>query len=119
MELNKDLNDISHFQKEKIEQTVNSMPNEDDMLSLAECFKVLSDTTRLKIVLALLENELCVSDICHVVNLSQSAVSHQLRVLRAARLAKYRKEGKMIYYSMDDDHVTNIIKQAVEHISHN
>lgn len=118
MEQNKDYCEIPHFHKETIDHTMASMPSEEDMLSLAECFKVLSDTTRLKIIIALLESELCVCDICHVVSLSQSAVSHQLRVLRAARLAKYRKEGKMVYYSIDDNHVTDIIKQAIEHISH-
>ncbi|WMJ22437.1 metalloregulator ArsR/SmtB family transcription factor [Paludicola sp. MB14-C6] len=118
MEQNKDLCEVRHVHKETIDHTLANMPSEEEMLTLADCFKILSDTTRLKIVLALLENELCVCDICHVVSLSQSAVSHQLRVLRAARLAKYRKEGKMVFYSIDDDHVASIIKQAIEHISH-
>ncbi len=107
-----------HFHKDSIDAAVSIMPLEKDVLLLSEIFKVLADSTRLKIILALMESELCVCDISCVVGLSQSAVSHQLRVLRSARLAKYRKDGKMVYYSIDDDHVMGIIKQALEHANH-
>lgn len=110
--------EIPHIHKDAIEASLDVMPRDEDVALLGEIFKMLSDTTRLKIVLALMENELCVCDICHVVGISQSAASHQLRVLRSTHLAKHRKTGKMVYYSIDDDHVMGIIKQALEHIHH-
>lgn len=113
-----ELCDLPHFHNESIESALNIMPIEEDIISLGDMFKVLADATRLKIILALMENELCVCDICHVVGISQSAASHQLRVLRGTHLAKYRKIGKMVYYSIDDDHVSEILKQALEHIHH-
>jgi len=84
----------------------------------AETFKLLGDTTRLKILHALSKHELCVCDIAVVVQMGQSAVSHQLRLLRSARLVKYRKEGKMVWYSLDDEHIDFLLQQAIEHIRH-
>lgn len=107
-----------HNHEEMISQALEIMPSERDIIELCETFKILSDTTRLKIVLALMKSELCVYDICEVVGITQSAASHQLRVLRSAHLAKYRKSGKMVFYSIDDDHVSGIIRQALEHIKH-
>ncbi|HWR38080.1 MAG TPA: metalloregulator ArsR/SmtB family transcription factor [Patescibacteria group bacterium] len=95
-----------------------------DMLSdehtqqLAELFKILGDPTRIKILRALSTQELCVCDIVAVVQMGQSAVSHQLRILRGARLVKYRKEGKMVWYSIDDDHIEILLSQGIEHIQH-
>lgn len=92
---------------------------EDELLGdLADFFKIFSDKTRLKIVTILLKRELCVCDIATVLNMSQSSISHQLRVLRQYRVVKNRKEGKVVYYSLDDEHVENIIKQGVEHHEH-
>lgn len=85
---------------------------------MAETFKLLGDTTRLKILHALSKRELCVCDIAAVVQMGQSAVSHQLRLLRSARLVKYRKEGKMVWYSLDDEHINSLLRQGVEHIRH-
>lgn len=85
---------------------------------VAETFKLLGDTTRLKILHALSKRELCVCDIAAVVQMGQSAVSHQLRLLRSARLVKYRKEGKMVWYSLDDDHIDLLLNQGIEHIRH-
>ena len=93
------------------------MPPGDDVLALAETFKVLSDPTRVRLVLALAERELCVCDLAALLGISQSAVSHQLRVLRHHRLVKYRREGKMAYYSLDDAHIEGLIAQATEHIA--
>jgi len=90
----------------------------DQISLLSEWFKILGDETRLKIVLSLMEKEICVCEICTAVELSQSAVSHQLKTLRNANLVKNRRDGKMVYYSIDDDHVSIIIKQALVHISH-
>ena len=90
--------------------------DEDKCKNLADFFKVFGDPTRIKILNALLLNEMCVCDIAYLLEMQQSAVSHQLRVLRAARLVKYRKEGKSVYYSLDDAHVGNIINQGLDHI---
>lgn len=84
----------------------------------AETFKLLGDTTRLKILHALSKRELCVCDIAAVVQMGQSAISHQLRLLRGARLVKYRKEGKMVLYSLDDGHINSLLHQGIEHIRH-
>lgn len=94
-----------------------SMPAEERLYDLAELFKVFGDTTRVRILCALFESELCVGDLCALLRMTQSATSHQLRVLKQARLVKYRKEGKVVYYSLDDDHIKAIFDQGLEHIS--
>lgn len=91
---------------------------DDDVRQIAETFKILGDPTRIKILLALSRRELCVCDIAAVVDLGQSAVSHQLRLLRGARLVKYRKEGKMVWYLLDDQHISQLLAQSIEHIQH-
>ncbi len=85
---------------------------------LAEMFKILGDPTRIKILHALSRQELCVCDIAETLGMNQSAVSHQLRTLRGARLVKFRKDGKEAWYSLDDDHVISLMCQGLEHISH-
>lgn len=85
---------------------------------LAEIFKILGDQTRIKILSALAGQELCVCDLAAVLKMSSSAVSHQLRVLRGASLVKYRRQGKMVFYSLDDDHVVKIFEQGLEHVGH-
>lgn len=94
-----------------------NMPNEESLYDLAELFKVFGDTTRIKILYALFASEMCVCDIAVLLNMTQSAISHQLRVLKQARLVKYRKEGKVVYYSLDDDHVKQIFDQGLVHIN--
>jgi DNA-binding transcriptional ArsR family regulator len=91
---------------------------DDDVNQLAETFKILGDTTRIRILHALSKRELCVCDLAAVVQMGQSAVSHQLRLLRGTRLVKYRKEGKMVWYSLDDDHIKLLLSQGIEHIAH-
>lgn len=93
--------------------------SEEEVLHLSELFKALSDSTRIKILHALSIKELCVCDISNIVGMSQSAISHQLRLLRNMRLVKYRKEGKVVYYSLNDNHVVNIFGQGIEHVRHN
>jgi len=95
------------------------MPKEEHLYDLAELFKVFGDTTRIKILYALFASEMCVCDIAALINMTQSAVSHQLRVLKQARLVKYRKEGKVVYYSLDDDHIKQIFDQGYMHITEN
>lgn len=91
---------------------------DDTAQQLAETFKILGDPTRVKILHALSRRELCVCDIAAVVQMGQSAVSHQLRLLRGTRLVRYRKEGKMVWYSLDDDHIALLLSQGIEHIAH-
>ena len=88
------------------------------LLKLAELFKILGDPTRLKIVELLLENEMCVNYIAETMGMGQSAISHQLRVLRQARLVTYRKEGKTAYYSLNDDHVEDLVRMGMDHVAH-
>lgn len=92
--------------------------SEETIISLSEIFKALGDPTRLKIIHLLTKYNLCVCDIAEALDMSQSAISHQLRVLRGLRLVKFKKEGKRIIYSLDDDHVVQLFKQGMEHISH-
>ena len=89
-----------------------------DAQSIAETFRILGDPTRVKILHALSRRELCVCDVSAVLGLGQSAVSHQLRLLRGARLVKHRKEGKMVWYSLDDTHISTLLAQGIEHIQH-
>ncbi len=93
-----------------------SQPQDEYLYDLAELFKVFGDTTRIRILYALFESELCVGDIAQILSLSQSAVSHQLRILKDSKLVKFRREGKIIFYSLDDDHVRNIIAMGMEHV---
>ena len=101
---------------EKVKKIKKIMPSDDLLFDIAEVFKVFGDTTRMKIISALLEAELCVGDIAEITNSTQSAISHQLRVLKQAKLVKFRKEGKEVYYSLDDDHIIEIVKKGREHI---
>ena len=87
-------------------------------LSLAETFKALSDPTRIKIICALSEQELCVGELGATLGMSESAISHQLRVLRSMRLVRFRKEGRKTYYSLDDEHIEQLLNQGLEHIGH-
>lgn len=92
--------------------------SDEEAQQVAEVFKVLGDPTRLKMLHSLSKRELCVCDIAAVVGMGQSAVSHQLRLLRSARLVKYRKEGKMVWYSLDDNHIATLLTQGIDHIQH-
>lgn len=85
---------------------------------VADFFKVFGDSTRIRLLCLLLQKELCVSELTEKLEMTQSAVSHQLRVLRQSNLVKYRKEGKVVYYSLDDNHVKTVLEQGMEHIGH-
>lgn len=95
------------------------MPEDTDLYDLAELFKIFGDTTRIKILSALFEEEMCVCDIAYLLNMTQSAISHQLRVLKQARLVKNRKDGKVVFYSLDDEHVKSIMDQGLIHVYEN
>ncbi len=100
-----------------VENTRSLMPKEELLYDLAELYKVFGDTTRIKILFALYENEMCVCGIAELLNMTQSAISHQLRVLKNNRLVKFRKEGKTVFYSLNDDHIFKILNQGLEHIT--
>ena len=104
-------------EREDIIQSVQEQQPDDEILyDLAELFKVFGDSTRIKILYSMFENELCVNDIARLLNLSQSSVSHQLRILKTSKLVKFRREGKSIFYSLDDEHVRSIISMGMEHV---
>lgn len=94
------------------------MPSDDLVEDMADFFKVFGDPTRVRILSALLNSEMCVCDIAYVLEMKQSAISHQLRQLKRSRLVKNRRDGKVVYYSLDDDHVKKIIELGSAHIAH-
>ena len=103
--------------QQAVDEGLGGMPDDETLYDLAELFKVFGDSTRIKILYALFEAELCVCDISKLLGLTQSAVSHQLRVLKSSRLVKFRRDGKTVFYSLADDHVRKIIAQGMEHVS--
>jgi len=109
--------DCEVIHEDIVEQVKAEMIAEETLYDLAELFKVFGDSTRIKILWALDEAEMCVCDIAVLLNMTQSAISHQLRVLKQAKLVKNRRDGKVVYYSLDDDHVKQIFKQGLTHIN--
>ena len=101
---------------ETMQTLENKQPPEEILYDLAELFKVFGDSTRIRILYALFENELCVGDIATLLHMSQSSVSHQLRILKDAKLVKFRREGKSIFYTLDDEHVYHILEMGMEHV---
>ena len=101
---------------EKLQEIIEQQPDDEYLYDLAELFKVFGDSTRIRILYALFESELCVNDIAQLLNLGQSAVSHQLRILKDAKLVRFRREGKIIFYALDDEHVRNILSMGMEHV---
>jgi DNA-binding transcriptional ArsR family regulator len=99
-----------------VEQVRQKLPPDEVLYDLAELFKIFGDSTRVKILYALLARELCVCDLAKLMEVSQSAVSHQLRVLKNSKLVKFRREGKTVYYSLADEHVVRVLSQGMEHI---
>ena len=108
--------EFMHLHREIIDKVKREMSEDELLYDLAELFKIFGDSTRVKILYALLEAELCVCDIARLLDVTQSAVSHQLRLLKASKLVKFRREGKTVYYSLADDHVISILSQGMEHI---
>ena len=93
-----------------------AMPDEDTLFALADLYKIFGDSTRLRILYVLYDTELCVCDIAELCDISVSAISHQLRLLKQSRLVKFRKQGKSVFYSLADDHIHTILSQGMEHI---
>lgn len=116
-QLNKEICEPACIEHEKVAAVKKKMKSETVVFYLAETFKVLGDPTRTKIIYALChEKELCVCDIANILSATKSAISHQLRVLRNMKLVKYRKEGKIVYYSLDDDHIRSLFDEGLRHV---
>ena len=108
--------DFLAVHEDVVKRVLDKQPAEEELYDLAELFKVFGDSTRIRILHALLETDLCVGDMAQILNLSQSAVSHQLKILKDAKLVRFRREGKIIFYALDDEHVRNILSMGVEHV---
>lgn len=109
--------DDTHTHTELIKKVNDMLPDTDSLYDLAELYKIFGDSTRIRILFVLLEAEMCVCDIAQTLDMTVSAISHQLRVLKAADLVKYRRDGKTVFYSLADDHVKSILSQGIEHIN--
>ncbi len=109
--------DVCEVHQDIVQAVQTQLPDEEQLYDLAELYKVFGDSTRIKILYVLFESEMCVCDIAQLLNMSQSAISHQLRVLKQSRLVKFRREGKTVFYSLNDRHVEQIINQGMEHIT--
>jgi ArsR family transcriptional regulator len=108
---------IQPIHKEVVRTVQSLMPESQIISKLADLFKVFGDSTRIKILFALFTQEMCVYDLSALLGMQQSAISHQLRILKQAGLAKYRKQGRSVYYSLDDEHIGQIFKRALTHIT--
>ena len=109
--------DFIHIHKDLVEKVRRELPGEDTLYDLTELFRIFGDSTRIRILYVLFESEMCVCDIAALLGMTQSAISHQLQVLKKSKLVKYRRQGKTVFYSLADAHVRTIIGQGMEHIS--
>lgn len=109
--------EFMHVHEEIVDKVEKVMPDEQQLLELSEFFKVFGDSTRIKILYVLSQSEMCVCDIATLLQMGQSAISHQLRVLKQMRLVKFRRDGKTVFYSLSDDHIQTILAQGMEHIN--
>ena len=109
--------EIHEIHENLVHQIEDGMPSEEKIENLADFYKVFADVTRVKILCVLFQSELCVCDLAEVLGMTQSAVSHQLRVLKQAKLVKNRRDGKIVYYSLADAHIQSILNQGMEHIA--
>ncbi len=108
--------EFMHAHNEIVARVKQAMPDEIKLYDLAELYKVFADSTRIKILYCLFEAEMCVCDIATLLSMTTSAISHQLRVLKQAKLVKFRRDGKTVFYSLSDDHVSTILDMGMEHI---
>lgn len=109
--------EVGHDHAQAVERVRSLLPEDDILYDLADLFRIFADSTRIKILYSLYEEELCVGAIAQLLGMTQSAISHQLRALKQAKLVKYRREGKTIFYSLADGHVRTILDQGMEHIT--
>ena len=108
---------LNHVHEDTVRRVNESIPCEEELFDLAELFKVFGDSTRVRILFVLFESEMCVCGLAELLGMTQSAISHQLQVLKKAKLVRYRREGKTIFYSLADGHVRAILDQGMEHIT--
>ena len=108
--------EVQFVDEQKVENARKAMKSAQAVAALAETFRILGDPTRIKIAFALSKEELCVCDVANLLGVSQSAVSHSLRTLRQMKLVRYRKEGKIAYYTLDDDHIANLLDEGFRHV---
>ena len=108
--------EVTLIHEDNVKKAINELPDDELIADLSDMFKIFGDQTRVKILMALESGELCVCDIAAVMNMSQSAISHQLRVLKQSNIVKTRRQGKVVYYSISDDHVKEIFEIAIVHV---
>ena len=114
---NADICDLVYVHADLVKKVRSELPNEDTLYDLTELFRIFGDSTRIRILYVLSASEMCVCDIAALLGMTQSAISHQLKALKNARLVKFRREGKTVFYSLADSHVQTIIDQGMEHVS--
>lgn len=110
--------DCNIIHQDAVDKVLQKMPNEDVFYKLADLFKLIGDTTRCRILFALDQDEMCVCDLANVLNMTKSSISHQLAVLRRSGVVKCRKDGKEVYYTLDDEHIVKLFEIGLEHINH-
>ena len=110
--------DCNVIHQEAVDKVLSKLPNEDTFNRLADLYKLIGDTTRCRILFALDQDEMCVCDLANVLNMTKSSISHQLAVLRRSGIVKCRKEGKEVYYTLDDEHIVQLFEIGLEHINH-
>lgn len=110
--------DCNIIHEEAVNMAIKNRPDDKELINLSELFKILGDLTRIKIIWTLDNNEMCVCDIANVLNMTKSSISHQLAILKNAGIVRYRKSGKEVYYTLDDEHVKEVFEIALSHIGH-
>lgn len=118
MSKNEFICDCNMVHKEMVDDTLSKMPDAEILYNLADFFKIMGDSTRCKLLFALLQNEMCVCDLANVLSMTKSSISHQLSKMKDVGLVKSRKSGKTVYYSLDDEHISEIFEVGIEHINH-
>ena len=118
MSKNEFICDCNVIHQEMVKDTLSKMPDSNILNNLANFFRIMGDDTRCKLLFALLQNEMCVCDLANVLSMSKSSISHQLSKMKDAGIVKCRKEGKTVYYSLDDSHIYEIFEVGIKHINH-
>lgn len=110
--------DCNIIHEDAVNMAIKNRPDDKELINLSELFKILGDLTRIKIIWTLDNNEMCVCDIANVLNMTKSSISHQLSILKNAGIVRYRKSGKEVYYTLDDEHINKLYEICLEHIEH-
>ena len=118
MSKNEFICDCNIIHEDKVKDTIEKMPDQTVIIKVAEIFKIMGDTTRCKLISALLQNEMCVCDLANILSMTKSSISHQLSKMKDAGIVKSRKDGKTVYYSLDDNHISEIFEVGIKHINH-